>query len=60
MVCSSGIATIRSGRPIRQPSVKTGGAGRSFGLPSFAPWSTQAEILSISAWLNAGLFSNVP
>jgi hypothetical protein len=54
------ILKIRSGLPMVQPSAKCSGPGRSALLPSGAPASTHAAIVSICACDKLGSFLNVP
>ncbi len=49
-----------SGFPCRQPSTKTGAGGKSRELPSGAPPSTQALIVSISLVGSRASFAKLP
>src|SRR5215203_638028 len=49
-----------SGLPISQVDSNFGADGKSFGLPSFAPPSTQAAMVSISACVSRASFSTCP
>ena len=56
-----GIETIRSGFPIchLSRSLNWRGGGMSAGLPSGAPWSTQLEMVAISASVSEGSSLNL-